>query len=182
MIQNILEQWKIKKQCKVGDLGPCLAIQAVVTRERTTRRCNIGDATEYSKQGLFPSFRMQKKMQFWSNHWISALQPTIRMPKKLYILVIVTVVWKGCSLSQYIIWASNILRPPKRPGKEEPIQERGKSTQEGTNTFGEGQKEGGTVVAGVRIAAAVTAFRLEDGQYKVILWHLVVGSFDNQLL
>ena len=41
--------------------------------------------------------------------------------------------------------------------------------QEGTNTFGEGQKEGGNVVAGVRIAAAVTAFRLEDGQYKVIL-------------
>ena len=77
---------KIKKQFKVGDLGRCLAIQAVVTRERTTRRCNIGDSTEYFKQGLFPSFRMQKKMQYWSNHWISALQPTIRMPKKLYIL------------------------------------------------------------------------------------------------
>ena len=64
--------------------------------------------------------------------------------------------------------SSNIRRPPKRPGKEEPIQEKGKSTQEGLNTFGEGQKEGGNVVAGVRIAAAVTAFRLEDGQYKVI--------------
>ena len=73
---------KIKKQFKVGDLGLCLAIQAVVTREQTTRRCNIGDATEYFKQGLFPYFRMQKKMLYWSNHWISALQPTIRMPKK----------------------------------------------------------------------------------------------------
>ena len=72
---------KIKKQFKVGDLGPCLAIQAVVTRERTTRRCNIGDSTEYFKQGLL-EFRMQKKMQYWSNHWMSALQPTIRMPKK----------------------------------------------------------------------------------------------------
>ena len=67
------------------------------------------------------------------------------------------------------------LRAPKRPDKEQPTHEvkEGKRGLEGENGEhgegkGGGEQQGGTVmVPGVRRAAAVTAFRLEDGQYKV---------------
>ena len=66
------------------------------------------------------------------------------------------------------------LRAPKRPGKEQPTHEakegkRGLDGANGANVEGkEGVQQGGAaMVPGVRRAAAVTAFRLEDGQYKV---------------
>ena len=65
------------------------------------------------------------------------------------------------------------LRAPKRPGKEQPTHEakEGKRGLEGEGANGEGkegvQQGGAVMVPGVRRAAAVTAFRLEDGQYKV---------------
>ena len=64
------------------------------------------------------------------------------------------------------------LRAPKKPGKEQqPASDlkEGKRVLEGeaANVEGKGGVQGGAVVPGVRRAAAVTAFRLEDGQYKV---------------
>ena len=63
------------------------------------------------------------------------------------------------------------LRAPKKPGKEQPGSDvkEGKRVLEGeaANTEGKGGVQGRGVVPGVRRAAAVTAFRLEDGQYKV---------------
>ena len=67
------------------------------------------------------------------------------------------------------------IRAPKRPGKEQPSQDikegkRGLEGEGGANGEGKGggvQQGGAVMVPGVRRAAAVTAFRLEDGQYKV---------------
>ena len=64
------------------------------------------------------------------------------------------------------------LRAPKRPGKEQlthDVKEGKRGLEgEGANGDGKGGVQGGAlVVPGVRRAAAVTAFRLEDGQYKV---------------
>ena len=67
------------------------------------------------------------------------------------------------------------LRAPKRPGKEQPTHElkegkRGLEGEKGANGEGKGggvQQGGAVMVPGVKRAAAVTAFRLEDGQYKV---------------
>ena len=59
-----------------------------------------------------------------------------------------------------------LARAPRRPGKDQPIHD---TTLEGEGSVeGKGDGQGGGVVAGVRRAAAVTAFRLEDGQYKVV--------------
>ena len=73
---------------------------------------------------------------------------------------------KNIGLLQYGWKNYSHLRPPKRPGKEQP---EGKRVLGGEGGDGEGKEgvQGGAVVAGVRRAAAVTAFRLEDGQYKV---------------
>ena len=62
-----------------------------------------------------------------------------------------------------------LARAPRRPGKDQPIHDakEGKRELEGS-VEGKGDGQGGGVVAGVRRAAAVTAFRLEDGQYKVV--------------
>ena len=58
-----------------------------------------------------------------------------------------------------------LARAPRRPGKDQPIHD----AKEGEGSVeGKGDGQGGGVVAGVRRAAAVTAFRLEDGQYKVV--------------
>ena len=63
------------------------------------------------------------------------------------------------------------LRAPKRPGKEQPTHEAKEGKRGLEDEIGEGKdgvKQGGAaMVPGVRRAAAVTAFRLEDGQYKV---------------
>ena len=64
-----------------------------------------------------------------------------------------------------------LARAPRRPGKDQPIHDakEGKRALEGEGSVeGKGDGQGGGVVAGVRRAAAVTAFRLEDGQYKVV--------------
>ena len=60
-------------------------------------------------------------------------------------------------------------RAQRRPGKDQHDAKEGKRALEGEGSVeGKGDGQGGGVVAGVRRAAAVTAFRLEDGQYKVV--------------